>query len=140
MHRLQLKHCLEAAGVAEDKYLVVGVDPPHAVSEGACILRPNERSWEVLVWRPSRSQPPLSFLSEDDACEYVLDTLTAGLAAAQRTSARDADGRPDLLLPAMSDDPGEVSEPEPLSQPAPMRVGEGEAKEAVKDRAVVVLP
>lgn len=76
MDRLQLKRCLEAAGVPEDRYLLVGLDPPRTVREGACIVRPNQQSWEVLVWEPVRLRPSLSFLNEDQACEYVLDVLT----------------------------------------------------------------
>ena len=75
MDRLQLKHCLEAAGVAEDRYLLVGVDAPRPVRAGAWIVRPNQRSWEVLVWQPVHLQPSLTFLSEDEACEYVLSVL-----------------------------------------------------------------
>ncbi|HXW82314.1 MAG TPA: hypothetical protein VEJ84_22645 [Acidimicrobiales bacterium] len=78
MDRLQLKQCLQAAGVAEDRYLLVGLDPPRAVREGARIVRPNQRSWEVLVWEPVRLQPSLTFLNEQEACEYVLDVLTGG--------------------------------------------------------------
>jgi hypothetical protein len=77
MDRLQLKQCLQAAGVPDDRYLLVGLDPPRAVREGACIVRPNQRSWEVLVWEPVRLQPSLTFLTEGEACEYVLDILTA---------------------------------------------------------------
>ena len=51
----QLKHCLLAAGVPEDGYLLVGLDAPRPVREGACIIRPNQRTWEVLVWRPYAS-------------------------------------------------------------------------------------
>jgi len=69
----------------------VGVDPPRPVSEGACILRPNQRSWEVLVWRPVPLRPSLTFLTEQEACEYVLDALTAqplvGGAEADRSAA-----------------------------------------------------
>ena len=77
MDRLQLKQCLQAAGVPEDRYLLVGIDAPRAVREGAWIVRPNQRCWEVLVWEPVRSHPSVSFLSEDEACEYVLDELTS---------------------------------------------------------------
>ena len=76
MDRLRLKQYLEAAGVPEDRYLLVGVDPPHAVREGACIVRPNQRSWEVLVWEPARLAALLSFVNEDQACGYALDVLT----------------------------------------------------------------
>ncbi|HTV12610.1 MAG TPA: hypothetical protein VME20_12205 [Acidimicrobiales bacterium] len=77
MRRLQLKHYLDAAGVGEDKYLLVGVDPPRTVCEGAWILRPNQRDWEVLAWRPVRLAPSLMFLTEEQACQYVLDMLIA---------------------------------------------------------------
>ena len=77
MDRLQLRQCLQAAGVADDRYLLVGLDAPRAVREGACIVRPNQRSWEVLVWEPVRLQPSLTFLNESEACEYVLNVLTA---------------------------------------------------------------
>jgi hypothetical protein len=73
----QLKQCLLAAGVAEGEYLLIGLDPPRAVREGACIVRPNQRSWEVFVWRPVRLEPSLTFLSEEEACEYALDLLTS---------------------------------------------------------------
>ena len=76
MDRLRLKQYLEAAGVPEDRYLLVGVDPPRAVREGACIVRPNQRSWEVLVWEPARLAASLSFVNEDQACGYALDVLT----------------------------------------------------------------
>jgi hypothetical protein len=76
MDRLRLKECLEAAGVPEDRYLLVGVDPPRAVREGACIVRPNQRAWEVLIWEPARLAALLSFLNEDQACGYALDVLT----------------------------------------------------------------
>lgn len=81
MDRVQLRQRLRAAGVAEDRYLLVGLDPPRSVSAGACIVRPNERSWEVLVWEPRRAQPSLTFLTEAEACEYVLTVLTVGRAA-----------------------------------------------------------
>jgi hypothetical protein len=77
MDRLRLRECLEAAGVPEDRYLLVGLDPPRAVREGACIVRPNQRRWEVLVWEPARMVAALSFLNEDQACDYALDVLTA---------------------------------------------------------------
>ena len=77
MDRLQLKECLEAASVPEDRYLLVGLDPPRAVREGACIVRPNQRSWEVLIWEPVRLAAALSFLNEEQACNYALDLLTA---------------------------------------------------------------
>ncbi len=77
----QLKHCLQAAGVPEEVYLLIGLDPPRAVREGACIIRPNQRSWEVFVWRPVRVEPSLSFLTEDEACEYVLEVLTSAVTA-----------------------------------------------------------
>ena len=76
MDRLRLKQYLEAAGVPEDSYLLVGLDPPKAVREGACIVRPNQRSWEVLMWEPARRAPSLTFLNEDLACGYALDVLT----------------------------------------------------------------
>jgi hypothetical protein len=76
MDRLRLKQYLEAAGVPEDRYLLVGVDPPRAVREGACIVRPNQRNWEVLVWEPARLAASLSFVNEDQACGYALDVLT----------------------------------------------------------------
>jgi hypothetical protein len=76
MDRLRLKQYLEAAGVPEDRYLLVGLDPPRAVREGACIVRPNQRSWEVLVWEPAGTAPSLTFLNEDQACGYALDVLT----------------------------------------------------------------
>jgi hypothetical protein len=75
MDRLRLKQYLEAAGVPEDKYLLVGLDPPRTVREGACIVRPNQRSWEVLVWEPAGMAPSLTFLNEDQACGYALDVL-----------------------------------------------------------------
>jgi hypothetical protein len=76
MDRLRLKQYLEAARVPADMYLLVGVDPPRAVSEGACIVRPNQYSWEVLVWEPARLTAPLTFVNEDQACSYALDRLT----------------------------------------------------------------
>jgi hypothetical protein len=76
MDRLRLKQYLEAAGVPEDKYLLVGLDPPRAVREGACIVRPNQRTWEVLVWEPAGIVPSRTFLNEDQACGYALDVLT----------------------------------------------------------------
>jgi hypothetical protein len=77
MDRLRLKQYLEAAGVPEDKYLLVGLDPPRAVCEGACIVRPNQRSWEVLVWEPAgMAASSLTFINEDQACGYALDVLT----------------------------------------------------------------
>lgn len=77
MDRLRLKQYLEAAGVPEDRYLLVGLDPPRAVCEGACIVRPNQRSWEVLVWEPAGlAARSLTFLNEDQACGYALDVLT----------------------------------------------------------------
>ncbi len=76
MDRVQLKQRLGAAGVPEDSYLLVGLEAPRSVSAGACIVRPNERSWEVLVWEPRREQRSLSFSTEDEACEYVLAALT----------------------------------------------------------------
>lgn len=77
MDRLQLKECLDAASVPEDRYLLVGLDPPRAVREGACIVRPNQRSWEVLIWEPAGLAAALSFLNEEQACDYALDLLTA---------------------------------------------------------------
>jgi hypothetical protein len=82
----QLKHCLLAAGVPEDGYLLVGLDAPRPVREGACIVRPNQRTWEVLVWRPVRVEPSLTFLSEDEACEHALDVLTSAITTAQGTT------------------------------------------------------
>jgi hypothetical protein len=76
MDRLRLKQYLEAAGVAEDRYLLVGLDPPRPVREGACIVRPNQHSWEVLVWEPARLAASLTFVNEDQACGYALDVLT----------------------------------------------------------------
>ncbi len=76
MDRLHLKQCLSVAGVPEDRYLLVGLDAPRALREGACVVRPNQRSWEVLVWEPERLQASLTFLNEDQACDYVLDVLT----------------------------------------------------------------
>jgi hypothetical protein len=75
MNRLHLKQCLDAAGIPEDHYLLVGLDPPRALREGACVLRPNQRDWEVLVWQPIRSRVSLTFLNEDQACDYLLDVL-----------------------------------------------------------------
>jgi len=86
----QLKQCLLAAGVPEDGYLLIGLEAPRAVREGACIIRPNQRSWEVFVWRPVRAEPSLTFLSEDEACEYALDVLTSPIT----TSAAPAQTRP----------------------------------------------
>jgi hypothetical protein len=79
----QLKHCLLAVGVPEDGYLLVGLDPPRAVREGACIVRPNQRSWEVFVWRPVRVEPSFMFLSEDEACERALDLLTSPITTSE---------------------------------------------------------
>jgi hypothetical protein len=76
MDRLRLKECLDAARVPEDRYLLVGLDPPRAVREGACIVRPNQRNWEVLIWEPARLAALLTFLNEDQACDYALDVLT----------------------------------------------------------------
>jgi hypothetical protein len=84
----QLKRCLLAAGVAEDGYLLVGLDAPRAVREGAWIIRPNQRSWEVFVWRPVRVEPSLTFLSEDEACEYALDVLTSSITTSARPARR----------------------------------------------------
>ncbi len=75
MNRLHLKQCLDAAGIPEDRYLLVGLDPPRALREGACVVRPNQRDWEVLVWEPVRPRVSLTFLNEDQACDYVLDVL-----------------------------------------------------------------
>jgi hypothetical protein len=75
MDRVQLREYLQAAGVAEDRYLLVGLDAPRTVREGAYVVRPNQRSWEVLVWEPVRLEPSLTFLNEDEACEYVLGAL-----------------------------------------------------------------
>jgi hypothetical protein len=80
--RLQLKQYLQAAGVTEDSYLLVGLDPPKAVREGACIVRPNQRSWEVLMWEPASRPWSRLFLNEDLACGYALGVLTS--TAAQR--------------------------------------------------------
>lgn len=82
MNRLRLKQCLQAAGVPEDRYLLVGLDQPRAVREGACIVRPNQRSWEVLVWEPVRLKPSLTFLDENEACQYALTVLTPSPAGA----------------------------------------------------------
>ncbi len=76
MDRLRLKQYLDAAGVPEDRYLLVGLDPPRALREGACIVRPNQHNWEVLVWEPARLVASLSFVNEDQACGYALDVLT----------------------------------------------------------------
>jgi hypothetical protein len=98
MDRLRLKQYLEAAGVPEDSYLLVGLDPPRAVREGACIVRPNQRSWEVLVWEPARLAPSLTFLNEDQACDYALEILSP------------ADGRSPLsLVDGPVDGPADVS-------------------------------
>jgi hypothetical protein len=75
MNRLHLKQCLDAAGIPEDRYLLVGLDPPRALREGAWVVRPNQRDWEVLVWQPVRSRVSLTFLNEDQACGYVLEVL-----------------------------------------------------------------
>jgi hypothetical protein len=75
MDRFQLKQYLDAAGVAEDNYLLVGLDRPRPVREGACIVRPNQRSWEVLVWQPARLAPSFTFLNEEQACDCALDIL-----------------------------------------------------------------
>jgi hypothetical protein len=80
--RLQLKQYLQAAAVPEDRYLLVGLDPPKAVREGACIVRPNQRSWEVLMWEPASRPWSRIFLNEDLACAYALDVLPP--AAARR--------------------------------------------------------
>jgi len=101
MDRLQLKHCLEAACVPEDRYLLVGVDPPRTVREGACIVRPNQRNWEVLTWEPVRLRPCLTFLTEEQACEYVLDVLTgAGAGVRTDVTARDVGGAGGVPVPA----------------------------------------
>jgi hypothetical protein len=78
--RLQLKQFLQAAGVPEDSYLLVGLDPPKAVREGACIVRPNQRSWEVLMWQPASRPWSRIFLNQDLACGYALDVLTSSAA------------------------------------------------------------
>lgn len=77
MDRLQLREHLQAAGVPEDLYMLVGLDAPRSVREGACVLRPNEHSWEVVVWGPARPGPTLVFMTEAEACYYVLHLLTA---------------------------------------------------------------
>ena len=82
----QLKHCLAAAGVPEDGYLLVGLDAPRALREGACIVRPNQRSWEVFIWRPVRVEPSFTFLNEDEACEHALDTLTSAITTSAKTA------------------------------------------------------
>ncbi len=82
----QLKHCLVAAGVPEDGYLLVGLDAPRALREGACIVRPNQRSWEVFIWRPVRVEPSFTFLNEDEACEHALDMLTSAITTSAKTS------------------------------------------------------
>lgn len=84
----QLKHYLLAAGVPDDRYLLVGLDVPRAVREGACIVRPNQRGWEVLVWRPVRVEPSLTFLSEDEACERALDMLTSAITTSEGSTNR----------------------------------------------------
>ena len=76
MDRLQLKGCLQAAGVPEERYLLVGVDAPRTVREGAWVLRPNQHFWEVLKWEPRRSTPSTTFLNEQEACTFVLGALT----------------------------------------------------------------
>ncbi|HTW10300.1 MAG TPA: hypothetical protein VME46_22540 [Acidimicrobiales bacterium] len=90
MDRLRLKRCLEAAGVPADRYLLVGVDAPKSLSEGACVVRPNQRNWEVLVREPVHTHPTLVFVTEAEACEYVLDALTTAAA----TTVRARPGRP----------------------------------------------
>ena len=67
----QLKQCLLAAGVPEGEYLLMGLDPPRAVREGACIVRPNQRSWEVLRLAARPPGASLTFLNEEEACEYL---------------------------------------------------------------------
>jgi hypothetical protein len=84
MDRLELKQHLRAAGVPEDCYLLVGLDPPRSVREGACIVRPNQHSWEVLVWSPVDPHPVLTFANEDEACEHLLNSLIAVPAVAGR--------------------------------------------------------
>lgn len=81
MDRRQLKQYLQAAAVPEDRYLLVGLDAPRTVGEGACILRPNQRTWEVLVWETRRLHPSLTFLRESEACEYVRTVLTGDASA-----------------------------------------------------------
>ena len=127
MHRLQLKHYLEAAGVPEDRYLLVGVDPPRPVSEGACILRPNQRSWEVLVWRPVPLRPSLTFLTEQEACEYVLDALTAQPVAGARGPEA---GRSETAKAA-------EAAPAGGRRPADLAASDGHA--ALEERAVAAL-
>jgi hypothetical protein len=115
----QLKHCLQAAGVPEDGYLLIGLEAPRAVREGACIIRPNQRSWEVFLWRPVRLEPSLTFLSEEEACEHVLDLLTsAGAPSAGAPSA----GAPTADAPPAAG-PSARSVPEqqgPLAPSAPV--------------------
>ncbi len=92
MDRLRLKQYLEAAGVPEDSYLLVGLDPPKAVREGACIVRPNQRSWEVLMWEPASRPRSFIFLNEDLACGYALDVLTPSRRSAPIDRGRRAGG------------------------------------------------
>jgi hypothetical protein len=117
----QLKQCLLAAGVAEDEYLLIGLDAPRAVREGACIVRPNQHSWEVFGWRPVRLEPSLTFLSEDEACEYALDLLTSPIT-------RSAPSAPGPPVPAASVPAASVpasSVPKRTPRPkAPAPVGE----------------
>ena len=61
-----------------------GLDPPRSVREGACIVRPNQHSWEVLVWSPVDPHLVLTFSNEDEACEYLVNTLIAVPTAAGR--------------------------------------------------------
>jgi hypothetical protein len=111
MDRLRLKQYLEAAGVAEDRYLLVGLDPPRPVREGACIVRPNQHNWEVLVWEPVRLAASLTFVNEDQACSYALDLLAP--AGARQ--------------PTVADTPAEVAEVAPavlssVAGPSPLKV------------------
>jgi hypothetical protein len=105
----QLKHCLQAAGVPENEYLLVGLDPPRTVTEGACIVRPNQHSWEVLVWQPVHREPSVTFLSEEDACEYMLNVL-AGPRRPGTTPPAPLIGVPEIALDEVT-----LSEPRPAT-------------------------
>jgi hypothetical protein len=132
MHRLQLKHYLEAAGVPEDRYLLVGVDPPRPVREGAFVVRPNERKWEVLVWRPTAARPAISFLTEAQACEYVLDMLTVGAGV--------PDLRADLALPPRDEAPAPAAAVVPERR-RPADLGAAVTAQALLERPrAVALP
>jgi hypothetical protein len=107
MDRLQLKQCLQAAGIPEDRYLLVGLEQPRSVREGACVVRPNERNWEVLIWEPTHIRPSLTFLNEDEACDRVLDILTGTgeRASAARPSTAAGPSTPATRAPAGDLDP-----------------------------------